>query len=221
MQDENNALKLVQNIFELSDPKIDYEEAEHMMMMCAVEDLSEAESRNRYPQLWQFFEFDREMYNQYQLVMELKHMPEMEELKIPAAPRLSSFVEQVKQFADTLFIMFSEFQLAEHAAPTRSAQLQLEPATIEISADGTSIELAVEIDDNNPRRRMLHCELLVQREEGGKLNYRLQSAENNQIFDVTSDEFGTATFYDLRPGIYQLDFVLNTQPISIYNLTLP
>lgn len=238
---ENNGLiRLAHDIYTVRHDEISYDEAAVLMERCADELLSDEESKAHFPQLWRYFKYSPDCYQEYQMLMDLARIEAAGELKVPEtippmptekARGITEWFEGAKEAIGTLFSGFSGFTI-QPAAQYRTGSMGLTYEAIEVELDEGHLLITFDVKPNksDPQLRDLHC--YVETEEETEENtieemlefapVWLQQAANGAVVQEQAlNELGDVTFCLVSPGDYTFRLYLAGQEYVVENVVVP
>jgi hypothetical protein len=233
--EQQQLIKLVADIFATDIMEIHCETAGDLMERSAEAGLTDDESQQQYPTLWQHFQRCTDCRREYQMMVDLVQLERADALAtvttippVPSAARQRTFWTTL---GDTLQTVFTGFDTMAPANITRGESLGIEPVTL-LMADGvTTVELDVEVNERDPQQRDLFChveraedsaEIVAEESSLEAAPIWLQVGDNGSILaEQALDEFGDTLFRELTPGDYTLWLRLGDQAHAVRSLKIP
>ncbi|MCA9950031.1 MAG: hypothetical protein KDE48_10320 [Anaerolineales bacterium] len=236
MHDNNAKFKqFVEDIFATKEEEISCETAATWMAAAASEHLSDAQSKQKFPQMWTHFHFCSDCRDEYMLLMDLAQQDAAGTLTVPAnfPPRPAKAADGglLDRLKAAVQILFTGFEPAV-AQAVRSSQIGLFADPTELTFDEALIVLFdLTVNQDNEATRDLHCTIELSDDvtssseitsmlfEGAPV--WLLSAGEAVLQEQAVDKLGDVSFYSIAPGEYGLLFILGGRDYLVNNLVIP
>lgn len=234
MSDNQQQLpKLIEHISITEDMEIDCSQAATQMEQIAAANLSEAQSRHAYPDLWHHFQFCPDCRAEYEMLVALAQAYHANELTaaaaLPTIPgQTDSLLQRLQRAVDFLFGGFETavFSTDTSAALRRSHRGELfgDPVEIELD-DDLLIIFDVKINEAEPTLSDLFCtvetaDLADPAALEGFAAWLLED-DKTVLSEQSLDISGDVLFSQLIPGAYTLLLHINGRDYVINNLIVP
>ena len=228
---QNGAICLAHDIYSTEQNEIQCDAASDAMILSTEAGLPADASRRQHPMLWHHMAICVDCAREYQMLVELTQvdlatasLPE----QIPPIPQLAP-VGVGQQLSNVITQLFPGFGPAMQSALTRGSTLSIDPVEIELGAGELLLEIDVEANEHDPRRRDLYCQIdtEVQEEmdalEGAPIWLRRAEDEEHDgtFLEQSLDELGSTFFQQLHPGTYMFGLQVSDRTYSITDITLP
>jgi hypothetical protein len=225
MTEETTLRRLVGDIFATRDDEVQCREAANLIARCSDALLTDAEVRQRYPQLWHHFTLCSDCAREYLAVMALARNEAEDHLSQinPTPPVPAETEAPLQETEGTHALLFVGFSPAAAAAVTRGEEQVVEPVTVTFPDDDVRITLDVAPAAVDPQHRDLYCTVATPEgytPEGASI--WLQTSEQQTVVaEQTLDDLGDALFEAIAPGTYDLRLYLAGKEYRIAQIDIP
>lgn len=237
MISDKDISRLIDDIYFATEPphsELFCEDANSVILQCAMSGMSDEEAQQAYPALFRHFRLCSDCSNEFNMVMALARLDTLNQLDrpstIPSAPDIPtvSWMDRVKALKGIIVATIPSFgatNASYASSKTRRLQGKLREETVSLDNNRLNVILTINDSATYEEMRDLVCAfesddpILIDSLFGSPI-WLEETTDGDVIQSLSLNENGTVTFEHLRFGTYILRFTIDQQEYAIEGIEI-